>query len=29
MLACAVALTAWAFHTAIAGRRLWKTDLFG
>jgi serine/threonine protein kinase len=29
MLACALALTAWAFHTAIAGRRLWKTDLLG
>jgi len=29
MLACAVALTAWAFRTAIAGRRLWNADLFG
>jgi len=29
MLACAAALTAWAFRTAIAGRRLWKTDLLG
>ena len=29
MLAWPLALTAWAFHTAIAGRRLWKTDLFG
>jgi len=29
MLACILALTAWAFRTAIAGRRLWKTDLFG
>jgi len=29
MLACVVTLTAWAFRTAIAGRRLWKTDLFG
>jgi serine/threonine-protein kinase len=29
MLACALALTAWAFHTAIAGRRLWNADPFG
>jgi serine/threonine-protein kinase len=29
MLACAVALSAWAFRTAIAGQRLWKADLFG
>jgi hypothetical protein len=29
MVGCALALTAWAFHTAIAGRRLWKTDLLG
>jgi hypothetical protein len=29
MPACAVALTVWAFRTAIAGRRLWKTDLLG
>jgi serine/threonine protein kinase len=29
MLACVVALAAWAFRTAIAGRRLWKTDLLG
>ena len=29
MLAGVVALTAWAFRTAIAGQRLWKTDLFG
>jgi hypothetical protein len=29
MLAWPLALTAWAFHTAIGGRRLWKTDLFG
>ena len=29
MLACVAALAAWAFRTAIAGRRLWKTDLFG
>jgi hypothetical protein len=24
-----VALTAWAFQTSLAGRRLWKQDLFG
>ncbi len=29
MVACAVALAAWSFRTAIAGRRLWKTDLLG
>jgi hypothetical protein len=29
MLAWPLALTAWAFHTAVAGRRLWKTDLLG
>jgi len=28
MLACVLALTAWAFRTAIGGQRLWKTDLF-
>ncbi len=27
MLGTVVALAAWAFHTAIAGRRLWKEDL--
>jgi hypothetical protein len=29
MLASVVALTAWAFHASMAGRRLWKQDLFG
>jgi hypothetical protein len=29
MVGSALALTAWSFHTAIAGRRLWKTDLLG
>jgi len=29
MIACVVALAGWAFRTAIAGRRLWKTDLLG
>jgi serine/threonine protein kinase len=28
MLGSVVALTAWAFHTSIAGRKLWKPDLF-
>jgi len=28
LLACVVALAAWGFHTSIAGRRLWKQDLF-
>ena len=28
-LASVVALAAWAFHTSIAGQRLWKRDLFG
>jgi serine/threonine protein kinase len=28
MLGSVLALTAWAFHTSIAGRRLWKQDLF-
>ncbi|MGA3040139.1 MAG: serine/threonine-protein kinase [Bryobacteraceae bacterium] len=29
MLAVPVALTVWAFRTAIGGRRLWKSDLLG
>jgi serine/threonine-protein kinase len=29
MLAWPLVLTAWAFHTAVGGRRLWKTDLLG
>ena len=24
-----VALTAWAFRASVAGKRLWKGDLFG
>jgi serine/threonine-protein kinase len=28
LLACVVGLAAWGFHTSIAGRRLWKQDLF-
>ncbi len=28
MAASVVAITAWAFHTAIAGQRLWEHDLF-
>ena len=27
-LASIVALAAWAFHTSIAGQRLWKRNLF-
>jgi hypothetical protein len=29
MLGTVLALAVWAFHTAIAGQRLWKQDLFG
>ena len=28
MLASVVALAAWGFSTSMAGRRLWKMDLF-
>jgi serine/threonine-protein kinase len=29
VLAAALALSAWAFHTSLGGRRLWKEDFFG
>jgi hypothetical protein len=29
ILAGFLALTAWAFYTSMAGRRLWSDDLFG
>jgi serine/threonine-protein kinase len=29
MLAVTLALAAWAFHTALGGRKLWKEDFFG
>jgi hypothetical protein len=29
VLAVAVALAGWAFHTSLGGRRLWKGDLLG
>jgi serine/threonine-protein kinase len=28
LLAAVLALAAWAFHTSLGGRRLWKADLF-
>jgi hypothetical protein len=29
LLAVAVALAVWAFHTSLGGRKLWKEDFFG
>jgi hypothetical protein len=29
VLAAALALAAWAFHTSLGGRKLWKEDFFG
>jgi hypothetical protein len=29
LLCVAVALAAWAFHTSLGGRKLWKEDFFG